>query len=168
MIGSCKVKETNQSTAVVSEPMAIQPAIACQNGRGGWLYNSPPASASQISSKEATEHAVYSTARNSTRSHISGTEVTKVTDYVPFRYFTRTVSMGTSSITPCYDVERLETKTHVGLGPGESISAGWALRVTRGWGVVPKVILGVHTIMDRPSKEGLEKCRSSEPKKIAI
>ncbi len=29
--------------------------------------------------------------------------------------------MGTSPITPCYDVERLETKTHVGLGPGESI-----------------------------------------------
>ncbi len=31
------------------------------------------------------------------------------------------VSMGTSQIMPCYDVERLETKTHVGLGPGESI-----------------------------------------------
>ncbi len=46
-----------------------------------------------------------------------GIEVTKVTEYAPFRYFTRTVSMGTSSITPCYDVERLETKTHVGLGP---------------------------------------------------
>ncbi len=28
--------------------------------------------------------------------------------------------MGTSSITPCYDLERLETKTHVGLSPGES------------------------------------------------
>ncbi len=28
----------------------------------------------------------------------------------------------TSSLfTPCYDVERLETKTQVGLGPGESI-----------------------------------------------
>ncbi len=45
----------------------------------------------------------------------------KVPEYVPFRYFTRTVSMVTSSITPCYDVERLETKTHMGLGPGESI-----------------------------------------------
>ncbi len=50
-----------------------------------------------------------------------GTEVTIVTEHVPFRYFTRTISMGTSSITPCYDIERLETKTHVGLGPGESI-----------------------------------------------
>ncbi len=29
--------------------------------------------------------------------------------------------MGTSPITPCYDAERLETKSHVGLGPGESI-----------------------------------------------
>ncbi len=31
------------------------------------------------------------------------------------------VSVGTSPITPCYDVEQLETKTHVGFGPGESI-----------------------------------------------
>ncbi len=29
--------------------------------------------------------------------------------------------MGTSPITLGYDVERLKTKTHVGLGPGESI-----------------------------------------------
>ncbi len=29
--------------------------------------------------------------------------------------------MGTSPITPCYDAERLETNTHVGLGPGESM-----------------------------------------------
>ncbi len=29
--------------------------------------------------------------------------------------------MGTSSITPCYDAERLETKTHMGLDPGEPI-----------------------------------------------
>ncbi len=29
--------------------------------------------------------------------------------------------MGTCPITPCYDVERLETKTHVGLDPGESV-----------------------------------------------
>ncbi len=50
-----------------------------------------------------------------------GTEVTKVTEYVPFRYFTHTVSIGTSSITPCYDVEGLETKAHVGLDSGESI-----------------------------------------------
>ncbi len=38
MIGSCKVKETNQSTVVASEPMAMQPAIGRQNGRGVWLY----------------------------------------------------------------------------------------------------------------------------------
>ncbi len=29
--------------------------------------------------------------------------------------------METSPSTPCYDAERLETKTHVGLGQGESI-----------------------------------------------
>ncbi len=29
--------------------------------------------------------------------------------------------MGTSSITPCYDAERLETKSHMGLDPGESV-----------------------------------------------
>ncbi len=28
--------------------------------------------------------------------------------------------MGTSPITPCYDAEQLETKTHMELGPGES------------------------------------------------
>ncbi len=31
------------------------------------------------------------------------------------------LSMGTSTITPCYDAECLETKTQVGLDPGESI-----------------------------------------------
>ncbi len=29
--------------------------------------------------------------------------------------------MGTSPIMPCYDVERLEPKTHIGLDPGESV-----------------------------------------------
>ncbi len=29
--------------------------------------------------------------------------------------------MGSNPITPCYDAEQLETKTHVGLDPGESI-----------------------------------------------
>ncbi len=89
--------------------------------RGIWLYNLPPATASQISSKELTERAVHSTARKSTRSNISQLRLRKWPSTFPFRYFTRTVSMGTSSITPCYDVERLETKTHVGLGSGESI-----------------------------------------------
>ncbi len=43
-------KKTNQCTAVASEPMAMQPAIARQNGRGVWLYNPLPATTSQISS----------------------------------------------------------------------------------------------------------------------
>ncbi len=38
-IGSWKIKKTNQCTAVVREPMAMQPAIARQNRRGIWLYN---------------------------------------------------------------------------------------------------------------------------------
>ncbi len=67
--------------------------IARQNGTGVWLYNQLPATASQISSKEATERAAHSKARNTVLVPISqGTEVTIVTEYVPFRYFTRTVS----------------------------------------------------------------------------
>ncbi len=87
MIGLCKVKETNHSTAVASEPMAMQPTIACQNERGIWLYNPLLATASQISSKEATERAAHSTARNAVLIPISQeTEVTIVTEYVPFLF----------------------------------------------------------------------------------
>ncbi len=57
--------------------MAMQPTIARQNGRGIWLCNSLLATASQISSKEATEHAAHSTARSAVLVPISqGTEVT--------------------------------------------------------------------------------------------
>ncbi len=99
-------------------------------GASGYII-SCPATTSPISSKEATEkqprRAAHNTARNSVLVPISqGTEVTIVTEYVPFRYFTRTAlsidaCMGTSPIMPRYEAERLETKTHVGLGPGESI-----------------------------------------------
>ncbi len=82
-----------QCTAVASEPMAMQPAIARKNGRGVWLFNQLPATASQISSKEATEHAAHSTARNAVLVPMSqGTDVTIVTEYVPFRCFTRNAS----------------------------------------------------------------------------
>ncbi len=71
--------------------MAMQPAIARQNGRGVWLYNQLSATTSQISSKEATKCAAHSMARNAVLVPISqGTEVTIVTEYVLFRYFTRT------------------------------------------------------------------------------
>ncbi len=43
-------KRTNPWRWRASEPMAMQPAIVCQNGRGVWLYNSLPATVSQISS----------------------------------------------------------------------------------------------------------------------
>ncbi len=73
--------------------MAMQPAIARQNGRGVWLYNQLPATASQIFSEEATERTAHSMARNVVLVPISqGTEATIVTEYVPFRYFTRTAS----------------------------------------------------------------------------
>ncbi len=72
--------------------MALQPAIARQNARGVWLFNQT-ATASQISSKEATERAAHSTARNVVFVPTSlGTEVTIVNEYVPFQYFTRTAS----------------------------------------------------------------------------
>ncbi len=75
------------------EPMAMQPAIARQNGRDVWLYNRLPATASQISSKEATERAAHSMASNAVLVPISqGTEVMIATEYVPFRHFTRTSS----------------------------------------------------------------------------
>ncbi len=48
--------------------------------------------------------------------------------------------MGTSPIKPCYDAEQLETKTHVGLDPGESIeytNHRVSHEVIRGLGVVP-------------------------------
>ncbi len=40
VIGSSRI-ENKQSTAVASEPMAIQPTIACQKKRGVWLYIQP-------------------------------------------------------------------------------------------------------------------------------
>ncbi len=77
------------------------------------------------------------------------------------------LSMGTSPIMPCYDAERLETKTYVGLGPGESIEYtkhGVSLEGHPWPGCRPEVIPGVHIVKDRPRKKGLEECWSSEPK----
>ncbi len=93
-IGSCRIKKTNQCTAVASEPIAMQPPLPTKIGGASVYIISCSATASQI-----------------------------VTEYVPFRYFTRTAwsinaCLGTSPITPCYDVERLVTKTHVRLCPG--------------------------------------------------
>ncbi len=89
-------------------------------------YDQLPATTSQISSKEATECAAHSMARNAVLVLISqGTEVTIVTSTFLFDISlvlrrVSMLSMGTSPISPCYDAERLETKTHMGLGPGES------------------------------------------------
>ncbi len=68
-----------------------------------------------------------------------------------------TLSMGTSPITPCYDAEVLQTKTQVGLGPGESIEYTKHRVSLEGhlWpGCHPEVTPAVHIVMDRPSKRG--------------
>ncbi len=79
--------------------------------------------------------------------------------------------MGTSPITPCYDLERLETKTHMGLGPGESIEYTKHRVSLEGhpwpW-CGPEVTPGIHIVMDRPSKNGLEQCWSSEPERLLL
>ncbi len=79
--------------------------------------------------------------------------------------------METSPITPCYDVERLETKTHVGLGPGESIEYIKHRVSLEGhpWpGCRSEETPGVHIVMDRPSKEGFEQSWSSEPERLLL
>ncbi len=84
----CYKKRTNGSAAALSEPMAMQPTIAHQNIASGYI-STRFAAAYQISSKEAT----HSMARNAVLIPISqGNEVTIVTGYITFRYFTRTAS----------------------------------------------------------------------------
>ncbi len=64
------------------------------------------------------------------------------------------VSMGTSPITPCYDVEWLETKTYVGLDPVESIEYTKHRVSLEGhpWpGCRPEETPGIHIVMDRTS-----------------
>ncbi len=95
---------------------------------GVWIYRQLPATASQIFLKEATERAAHSMARNAAlSSHISGNRgydsnrVHSPSIFHSYCVEKSMLNMGTSLITPCYEVKRLETKTHVGLGPGESI-----------------------------------------------
>ncbi len=75
--------------------------------------------------------------------------------------------MGTSPITPCYDVERLEPKTHVGLDPGESVEYTKHRVSLEGhpWlGGHLIRILSVNIVYGQTKqKRGLEQCWSSEP-----
>ncbi len=75
--------------------------------------------------------------------------------------------MGTILITPCYDVERLKPKTHVGLDPGESVEYTKHRVSLEGhpWlGCRPIRILGVNIVYGlTKQKRGLEQCWSSEP-----
>ncbi len=80
--------------------------------------------------------------------------------------------METSLITPCYDTERLETMTHMGLDPGESIEYNKHRVSPEGhpWPGCHPVSDTCRTYsMDRPrKKEGLEKCWSSEPIRLLL
>ena len=95
------LKQTNGLAAVLHEPMAAKPAKARQYGRGIWLYIGRFATGIQVTSTEATTElcSLFSMARNAVLVPVfQGTEVTLVTEYVPFQYFTRTASkthMGT-------------------------------------------------------------------------
>ncbi len=71
-------------------------------------------------------------------------------------------------MTLCYDEERLETKTHVGLDPGESVEYTKHRVSLEGhpWlGCRPIRILGFNIVYGQTKqKRGLEQCWSSEPK----
>ncbi len=74
-----------------------------QTVRGVWLY------------KRSLRHRISDFFE---ASESQGTEVTIVT--FPFDihlYCIEDACMRTSTITPCYDMERLQTKTHVGVRP---------------------------------------------------
>ncbi len=80
--------------------------------------------------------------------------------------------MGTSPITLCYDVERLEPKTHTGLDPGESVQYTKHRVSLEGHpclGCRPIRILGVNIVNGQTKqKRGLEQCWSSEPGKLLL
>ncbi len=80
--------------------------------------------------------------------------------------------MGTSPIMPCYDVEQLEPKTHVGLDLGESVEYTKHRLNLEGhpWlGCRPIRILGVYIVYGQTKqKSGLEQCWSSEPGKLLL
>ncbi len=98
-----------------------------------------------------------------------------VTEYVPFRYFTRTASsidacMGTTPITLCYDAERLETKTHVRprrvnrihQAQGEPLGSSVTWVSSRKW-----YLASIYLWTDQ-AKEGLEQCWSSQPWRLLL
>ncbi len=62
-IGSCSTKKRTNDSAAAREPLAMQPAIARQNGRGVWLYK---ASSPHLRFlwKKWLRSAAHSTARN--------------------------------------------------------------------------------------------------------
>ncbi len=89
-------------------------------GASGYI-NGRFAAASHISSKEASEECTSARPGTQYSFHISGNrgyDSNQVRSLSIFHsYFVEEACMGTSTITPCYEVERLKTKTHVGVRP---------------------------------------------------
>ncbi len=92
-ISSCRTKKWTNGSVAAHVPMAMQPAIAHQNGRGVWVYKQPIRR--RISDFfERSNWGVQLIARPGTQYsfHISGNRGYDSNDYILFRYFTRTAS----------------------------------------------------------------------------
>ncbi len=144
--------------------MAMQPTIACQNRRDVWLYNQMLCHR-KSDCFEGSIRGVQLIARPGMQysfSHISrnpGYDSNRVRSLLIFHLYCIEFRryMGTSPIIPCYDVERFETKTHVGLNPGESIEYTKHCLSHEGnlWPECRPVSDTWHPYnMDRPSKGG--------------
>ncbi len=115
-IGSGSNKKLTNGSAAVHKPMAMQPTIDHQNRRGILLYKRPLRH--RISDFfEGSDWGVQLIARPGTlySFHISGDQgydSNRVRSLSIFNsYCIERRCMGTSTIMPCYDMERLKTKT---------------------------------------------------------
>ncbi len=115
-IGSGSNKKWTNGSAAVHKPMAMQPTIDRQNRRGILLYKRPLRH--RISDFfERSDWGVQLIARPGTlySFHISGDQgydSNRVRSLSIFHsYCIERRCMGTSTIMPCYDMERLKTKT---------------------------------------------------------
>ncbi len=155
------------------EPIAVQPTIACQNRRGFWLYKGPLCRRI-LDFFEESNWGVQLIARPGTQYsfHISGNrgyDSNRVSSLSIFHsYCVERHCMGTSTIMPCYDTERLKTKIHVGLRP-RGINRMHQAQGQPWPGCRPvKLIPGINILWTDQVKEGLEQCWSSEPIRLLI
>ncbi len=173
-------KKLTNGSAAAREPMAVQPAIACQNGRGVWLYKRPLHR--HISDYfERSDWGVQLIARPGTRYsfHISGKRVyesNRVRSLSIFHsYCIEDACMGTSTITPWmmwnnYAVlwrgmtQHQDSRGSKRKGSQENTpSIGWAIGSTMAWVSSRKLIPAVYIVWIDQVNEGLEQCWSSEP-----